>query len=145
MIRLSSIACVASLALAGSAFAQSQAEIANRLNEEGKALMYQDKYAEASAKFRDAVARVPEAKYFYNLCASLYKEARFGLALTACNAAANSDTASPELKEQAAKLSQGVQAEAKRQGVSTEPDGGGQSPGTDPNLCQTNPSDPRCQ
>ena len=94
------------LAISGTAFAQSQADIAAKLNEEGKAFMYADKYPEASAKFRDAVARVPEAKYFYNLCASLYKEGKFGEALTACNQASNSDTASPQLKEQSAKLAQ---------------------------------------
>ena len=132
------------LAMTGTAFAQSQAEIAAKLNEEGKAFMYADKYPEASAKFRDAVARVGEAKYFYNLCASLYKEGKFGEALTACNQASNSDTASPQLKEQSAKLAQGVKEEAKRQGIDVEPTGGGQSPGEDPNLCTNNPSDPRC-
>ena len=144
MTRLTSIAMVASMAVGTAAFAQSQAEIAARLNEEGKAFMYKDRWAEASAKFRDAVARVPEAKYFYNLCASLFKEGKFGEALTACNAAQTSDTASPELKEQSARLAQGVRDEAKKQGVDVEPQGGGQSPGDDPNLCQNNPSDPRC-
>ena len=46
------------------------------------------KYDEATAKFRDAVARVPEAKYFFNLCTSLFQEGKFGEALTACNSAA---------------------------------------------------------
>jgi len=144
MTRLTSFAFAVTLALGGTALAQSQADIAAKLNEEGKAFMYADKYPEASAKFRDAVARVPEAKYFYNLCASLYKEGKFGEALTACNAASNSDTAAPALKEQASRLAQGVKEEAKRQGVDVEPQGGGQSPGADPNLCQTTPSDPRC-
>ncbi len=146
MTRLISIAVVtASIAMGTAAFAQSQAEIAAKLNDEGKVFMYADKYPEASAKFRDAVARVPEAKYFYNLCASLYKEGKFGEALTACNAASNSDTATPQLKSQSDKLAQGVRDEAKRQGIDVEPTGGGQSPGADPNLCQQNPSDPRCQ
>lgn len=144
MIRLTSVAFVATLTAGGLALAQSQADIAAKLNEEGKAFMYADKYPEASAKFRDAVARVPEAKYFYNLCASLFKEGKFGEALLNCNQASNSDTASPELKEQASKLATGVKAEAKRQGIDAEPVGGGQSPGEDPNLCTTNPSDPRC-
>jgi hypothetical protein len=144
MTRLTSVAFVATLVAGGSAFAQSQADIAAKLNEEGKAFMYADKYPEASAKFRDAVARVPEAKYFYNLCASLFKEGKFGEALLNCNQASNSDTASPELKDQASKLAQGVTTEAKRQGIEVEPTGGGQSPGEDPNLCTTNPSDPRC-
>lgn len=138
-------ALAATLALGGSAFAQSQADIAAKLNEEGKQFMYEAKYAEASAKFRDAVARVPEAKYFYNLCASLYKEGRFGEALTACNAASSSDTASPELKTQSTKLAQGVKDEAKKQGIDVEPQGGGQSPGEDPDLCTKNPNDARCQ
>ena len=144
MKSLTSLAFVLGMTAAGTAFAQSQADIAAKLNEEGKAFMYADKYPEASAKFRDAVARVPEAKYFYNLCASLYKEGKFGEALTACNQASNSDTASPQLKEQSAKLAQGVKDEAKRQGIDVEPTGGGQSPGEDPNLCTNNPSDPRC-
>src|SRR5688500_10224922 len=144
MSRLTSIAvAAASLALGGVAFAQSQAEIASKLNDEGKAFMYADKYPEASAKFRDAVARVPEAKYFYNLCASLYKEGKFGEALTACNAASSSDTASPQLKEQSARLAGGIKEEAKKQGVDVEPQGGGQSPGEDPNLCTNTPTDPR--
>ena len=137
-------AIAVSLALGGTAFAQSQADIAAKLNDEGKAFMYADKFAEASAKFREAVARVPEAKYFYNLCASLYKEGKFGEALTACNSASSSETASPQLKEQSAKLAQGVRDEAKKQGIDVEPQGGGQSPGEDPDLCKKNPSDARC-
>ncbi len=73
------------LASYGYAHAESQAEIAAKENEEGKQLMFQQKYAESSAKFQDAVARVPEAKYFFNLCMSLYQEGKFGEALTACN------------------------------------------------------------
>lgn len=145
MTRLTFAFAVTTLAFGGTALAQeSQATIAAKLNEEGKAFMYADKYPEASAKFRDAVARVPEAKYFYNLCASLYKEGKFGEALTACNAANTSETASPGLKEQSAKLAQGIKEEAKNQGVDVEPQGGGQSPGEDPNLCANNPADPRC-
>ena len=71
MTRLTSIATVVvSLALGSVAFAQSQAEIAAKLNDEGKELMYGGHIAEASAKFAEAVARVPEAKYFFNLCTS---------------------------------------------------------------------------
>src|SRR5215203_4055014 len=143
-MRLTSFAFAVMLALGGTALAQSQADIAAKLNEEGKAFMYADKYPEASAKFRDAVARVPEAKYFYNLCASLYKEGKFGEALTACNAANSSETASPALKDQSSKLAQGIKEEAKKQGVDVEPQGGGQSPGEDPNLCTNSPNDPRC-
>src|SRR5262245_26064537 len=87
MTRLSSLAMVMSLtALIGTAHAQSQAEIAAKLNEEGKELMYSNKFAEASKKFQEAVARVPEAKYFLNLCFARFQEGKFDEALTACNA-----------------------------------------------------------
>lgn len=65
----------------------SQAEIAEHSDEEGRALMNARRYGEASAKFRDAVARVPEARYFYDLCVSLGAEDRREEATTACNAA----------------------------------------------------------
>ena len=45
------------LLVSGVAFAETQADIANRENEEGKQLMFAQKYADASAKFRDAAAR----------------------------------------------------------------------------------------
>src|SRR5256885_7140036 len=85
--------CLVVLGLAGGvAYAESQADIAARENEEGKELMYANKYTDSSAKFRDAVARVPEPKYFLNLCASLYQEGKFGEALTACNSAEKNNT-----------------------------------------------------
>ncbi|HZJ62937.1 MAG TPA: protein kinase, partial [Kofleriaceae bacterium] len=46
----------------------SQAEIAARLNAEGKELLFADKPDAAIKKFQEAVARVPEAKYLFNLC-----------------------------------------------------------------------------
>lgn len=66
----------------------SQAEIAARRNEEGKELMYAGRYGEAARKFQDAVARVPEAKYFFNLCNAWLQEGKFDAALSACNAVA---------------------------------------------------------
>jgi hypothetical protein len=88
MTRLSSLAMVIALtgALTGTVHAQSQAEIAAKLNEEGKELMFADKPAEAAKKFQEAVARVPEAKYFVNLCAARLQEGKLDEALTACNA-----------------------------------------------------------
>ncbi|HEU4729115.1 MAG TPA: hypothetical protein VFT22_14520, partial [Kofleriaceae bacterium] len=78
------IACA--IALTGTAYAQSQAEIAERLNEEGKVFMRGNNYAEASKKFQEAVARVPEAKYFFNLCVSRTSEGLLDDAITACRA-----------------------------------------------------------
>ena len=142
MIRLTTIAaCLAASALATAAYAQSQAEIATKLNEEGKTLMFANKYAEATAKFRAAVARVPEPGYFVNLCMSLFHEGKFGEALTACNAVANNNP-NDDQRAKSDKLTARIKDEAKSQGVSVEPVGGGQSPGQD---CAANPSAPECQ
>lgn len=64
--------------------APGQAAIAAKRNDEGTALFVNKEFAAASMKFRDAVARVPEAKYFLNLCLSLFNEGKFDEALVAC-------------------------------------------------------------
>lgn len=68
-----------------------QEGIAWKSNADGIALVRAAKFADASAKFRDAVARVPHAAYFFNLSVALYREGKYGEALTACNAIANND------------------------------------------------------
>ncbi|HWO22896.1 MAG TPA: hypothetical protein VNO30_29250 [Kofleriaceae bacterium] len=145
MTRLTTVAaCLAASALAGTAHAESQAEIAEKLNAEGKTLLFSNKYAEASAKFRLAVARVPEPGYFINLCTSLYHEGKFGEALTACNAVGNNNP-SADQRTKADKLTNRIKEEAKAQGITAEALGGGQSPG-DPGLdCGATPNDPRCE
>jgi hypothetical protein len=158
MRRLTSNAVLATLTALGFgslAFAESQPEIAAKLNEDGKELMYANKYAEASAKFREAVARVPESKYFFNLCTSLFQEGKFSEALTAC-AAVEKNNPSPELTGKANKLSTRIKDEAKQQGLDVEAGGGGglpdcasqpDAPGCapPPATCQTNPQLPECQ
>jgi len=147
MSRLTSVAAASLAALIGvasSAWAQSQADLAAKANEEGKELMYANKYAEASARFRDAVARVPEPKYFFNLCTSLFQEGKFGEALTACNAVDNNNP-SNEQKAKAEKLRNRIKDEAKAQGIPVEPVGGGQSPGENTLDCAATPNDSRCQ
>ena len=127
MTNLTSIAAVAAslvCATALTASAQSQAEIASKLNDEGKALMYEGKYAEASAKFRDAGARVPEPKYFFNLCTSNYQQGKFDEAITACNAA-DKHSPSPELAGKIAKLVERIKGDAKAQNIELHPTGGG--------------------
>jgi len=144
-MRLTSIAAsiAAVLALALPAHAQQQAELAAKLNEEGKELLYAGKFAEASAKFRDAVARVSEPKYFINLCASLLQEAKFSEALTNCNAVANNNP-TPDQRAKADKLIARIHEEAKKQGIDkVDPIGGGGGP--DQNFCAANPTDPTCQ
>ncbi len=137
------VALVLSVA-GGIARAETQAEIAARDNEDGKTLMFAGNYKDASAKFHDAVARVPEAKYFFNLCTSLYQEGKFGEALTACQSAEknNPDDA---LKGKISKLEGKIDDEAKAQGIVLAPVGGGGDQPTvpDPNNGGTsNPSNP---
>src|SRR5262247_2201545 len=94
LISLGSLRPVGSLVLGslalvlavGTAHAETQADIAARLNEEGKQLMYAEQPAEAAKKFQEAVARVPEAKYFINLCTARLQEGKLDEALTACDA-----------------------------------------------------------
>ena len=95
MTRLTWGFVIASSLLATHAYAESQAEIAERENGEGKQLMFENKYSEASAKFMSAHSRVPEPKYFFNHCTSLFWEGKFGEALTACNAAMSRSASDP--------------------------------------------------
>ncbi|HMG57116.1 MAG TPA: protein kinase [Kofleriaceae bacterium] len=95
---------------------RSQAEIAAQLNEEGKNLMYADKYTAAAAKFQEAVARVPEAKYFVNLCTARLQEGKLDEALTACNAVElNAPTA--DQRRKATRLIQLINDEARKQNL----------------------------
>src|SRR3954451_753738 len=105
----------------------SQADIAAKENEEGKQLMFENKYAEASEKFASAHSRVPEPKYFFNHCTSLFWEGKFGPALTACEAA--NKNADDKLKGKITTFEQKIRDEAKKQNVAIEPVGGGGGPG----------------
>lgn len=134
------------------ALAETQAEIAARDNEEGKELMFAGNYKDASVKFHDAVARVPEAKYFFNLCTSLFQEGKFGEAMVACKSAEKN---SPDdgLKGKIGKLEDKIHDTAVQQGVPLDPTGGGgdqptpPDPNTppvtpDPNTTGQNPTNP---
>lgn len=141
MRRLTIGLVIATSLLGSAALAQTQAEIAARENEAGKTLMFEGKYAEASAKFQDAVARVPEPKYFFNLCTSRFQEGKFGEALTACNAADKTDDA--KLKGKVAKMVEKLRGEAQKQGIDLQAQGGGASPGETPPVGDpNNPSGP---
>ena len=126
--------------LVGRAHAQSQAEIAAKLNEEGKELMYADKYADAAKKFAEAVARVPEAKYFVNLCAARLQEGKLDDALTACHAV-ELNNPSPEQKTRSDKLIERINEEAQKQGLQLHDVGGGGQHG--PDSSRPNPNDPQ--
>lgn len=145
MTRLSWVS-VALMATAATAYAESQADIASKLNDEGKDAMYAQNYGQASAKFREAVARVPEPKYFFNLCTSLFQEGKFDEAVTACNAVGNNKPTA-DLQAKTDKLIGRIKDEAKTQGLELHPAGGGggdtnvpPSPdGTPPPPTPTNP------
>jgi hypothetical protein len=135
---------VVGLALAGSlyvtyAHAETQAEIAAKENEEGKDLMFAGNYKSASDKFRSAADRAPEAKYYFNLCTSLYQQGVFGAALTACNAGDNLSP-DPKLKEKILKTSEKIKQDAASQHVDLAPtgSGGGGGPGDTPANGGTN-------
>ncbi len=96
--------------------AGSQAEIAAKLSDEGKALMFKSEFSAAGEKFREAVARSPEPKYFFNLCVAVFSEGRYGEALTACQAALNNQP-DPALRGKIEKTIVRVKNEANKQGV----------------------------
>lgn len=121
---------VSSLAGAVAHAQSSQADIAAKENDEGKQLMFENKYAEASVKFQSAHSRVPEPKYFFNHCTSLFWEGKFGEALTACNAA--DKNADDKLKAKIATFEGKIRDEAKKQNITIEPVGGGAGPGEVP-------------
>jgi hypothetical protein len=83
---------LASLLVASAARAESQAHIAAGLNRDGERALSAQRYREATRKFQGAVARVPEPRYFLNLCMSLDGEHRLSDALVACKAAANTSS-----------------------------------------------------
>lgn len=93
-----------------------QAEIAARSADEGQALFAQGKYAEASSRYQDAVARVPEARYFYGLAQSKFREGKLSEALTACNAAEKVG-ANAALAVKIRELRTTITAEAKKQDI----------------------------
>ncbi|MEO8844156.1 MAG: hypothetical protein ABI591_02965 [Kofleriaceae bacterium] len=129
---------VVGLALLGSAYlnlahAETQAELAAKQDEDGKAAMFAGNYKQATESFRSAADRAPEAKYYFHLCASLYQQGMFGQALTACNASDNLNP-DPKTKEQITKTQELIKREAAAQHVPLAPTGGGAGPeGTDPN------------
>jgi tetratricopeptide (TPR) repeat protein len=93
-----------------------QAEIARKLNEEGKELMYASKPEEAAKKFEQAAARVPDPAYVLNLCVASYQSGRFQDAMNACKGIEMYGPTA-EQHARAAKMIDRIKAEAKKQGI----------------------------
>jgi len=105
---------------------QTQAQLAEQLNTEGRELMYANKPAEAAEKFRQAIARDAEARFFLNLCTAQLTAGKLGEALTACNNV-ELNRPSAEQSEKAAKLITRIKDEAAAQNLTLVPEGGGAS------------------
>jgi hypothetical protein len=134
------IALVATLgsSVSSTAFAQGVADSASALNEAGKELMLAEKYDAAAAKFQEAAAMVPEAKYFINLCTARLQLGQLNEALTACN---NAETGkpSPEQKTKIGKLITLINEEGKKQNITPVVGGGGCSGADCQGQVGTNP------
>ncbi|MBI4510698.1 MAG: tetratricopeptide repeat protein [Deltaproteobacteria bacterium] len=96
------------------ALAQSSAaEEANALNEEGKKLYKDEDYTAAAEKFRQAIAKSPEARFYFNLCVAHEKQGDFDKALEACDHVYGHDPSS-ELKAKTGERARDIRAKKKR-------------------------------
>ncbi len=109
------------LAISGIAFADpSPAELAAKVNDEGAQLMFAHDFKGATDKFRDAANRDPQAKYYFNLCTSLYQQGIFGAALAACNQVVKLQ-APAALQAKTDKLVEKIKGDAAAQQISLDP------------------------
>ena len=131
-LRALAIASLVILSAAGTARAQTPAQRANALNEEGRTLMFASppKYADAAAKFRQAIVLSPEGRFYYNLCIALYSTGDFGNALMSCQAV-EPNGADEHLKAKVDKLIEKVKSVMRQQGMNPDAVGtGGTGTGT---------------
>jgi len=91
-------------------------EKAEDFNKRGLDFMFSSKFREASQQFREALARVPDPKYFFNLGTSLFQEGKFDEALTALDGLQLNGPTDTQV-EKSAKLRQTILDECKAQGV----------------------------
>ena len=84
------------------ATAQSPAERAAKLNEQGKTLWQKENNLEGAAeKFRQATALSPEARYFFNLCYALHQLHKYREAMTECEKVGTAQGADDNLRKKA--------------------------------------------
>jgi hypothetical protein len=147
MSKLTTFAIV--IALTRIAYAEdppTQPQLAEQFNDEGKELMLASKYPEAAAKFRQAIARDSEAKYFMNLCTALLSDGKLDEALSTCHSA-EINRPSDVQRDKIAKLIEKIKADAKAANVELHDTGGGgccdKPDGTpDPTRTTNNPPPP---
>jgi len=125
MSKFTSLAIV--IALTRVAYAEdppTQPQLAEQFNDEGKELMRDSKYPEAAAKFRQAIARDSEARYFMNLCAALLSDGKLDEALATCHSA-EINRPSDAQRDKIAKLIEKIKSDAKAANVELHDTGGG--------------------
>jgi tetratricopeptide (TPR) repeat protein len=133
-LRLSS-ALASLFLLASPALAQSPAQQADALNNQGKQFFAEKRYEEAYAKFKDAATLSPEGRFFFNMCYALNFLERYEDAIQACEQveAAGGDAELKEKTQRAlASLREKQAAQQPAGGGQPDPDGGGGQP--DPNA-----------
>lgn len=97
-----------------------QVEKAERANDAGKDKLFAGDFRGASELFREAVARLPDPKYFINLGSSLFQEGKFDESLVALKAIL---VVNPTARQRDAglKIAQAVLAECEKQNVTCHP------------------------
>ncbi len=133
---LAPAALAAALLLAAPAAAQTPAQQADKLNDEGKALFADKRYEDAHAKFREAATLSPEGRFYFNMCYALNFLERYDEAIQACEQveAAGADAALIDKTEKAlASLRDKAAAHGPARGVTasqtSEQDGDPAGPG----------------
>ena len=125
MSKLTSLAIVIALTrLAHAEDPLQQPDVAEQYNKEGKLLMGESQYAEAAAKFRQAIKRNPIAGYFMNLCAALLSDGKLDEALATCHLAEGKQPSDAQ-KDKIARLTEKIKADAKAAHVELHETGGG--------------------
>lgn len=112
---------VPTLALAQTAATPPQAE---SLNEEGKTFYKNKEYAKAVEKFQAAIALSPEARFYFNLCASDEKLGDYDAALQACDDVYTHQP-TDELKGKTGERAADIRAKKKKRDAEVAANGGG--------------------
>jgi hypothetical protein len=128
----SACAALALVLGAPAASAQTPAQKAEQLNDEGKVLFGDKRYTEASRRFRQAIVLSPDGRFYFNLCFTFYFMERYAEALEQCRLVTPTG-AEPRLIE---KTDQLIAELEKRVPPEPRP---GPGPGPDPGAGHTDP------